>query len=238
MTDKLQRYLDGELPLDALAPDERAEAAQWRELLADAVKIRLRADVPVGSYLSGGLDSSIISMLIATRFNNRLRTFSMRFQEEAFDESSYQDELIAYLGVDHRSITIENQQIRKLFPRTIWHCETPVLRTAPVPLYILSGLVHSEGFRVVLSGEGADEILGGYNIFKEAKVRRFWGREPESAGRPPPGAALPVHIQQSGSRAAFSPAVLQGVAPGPGRPAVLPHDPVGKQQEKLGVPVG
>jgi len=162
-----------------------ADAAdELRELLADAVKIRLRADVPVGSYLSGGLDSSIISMLIATRFNNRLRTFSMRFQEEAFDESTYQDELIAYLGVDHRSITVENQQIRKLFPRTIWHCETPVLRTAPVPLYILSGLVHSEGLRVVLSGEGADEILGGYNIFKEAKVRRFWGREPESAGRP------------------------------------------------------
>ena len=162
-----------------------ADAAdELRELLADAVRIRLRADVPVGSYLSGGLDSSIISMLIATRFNNRLRTFSMKFQEEAFDESTYQDELTAYLGVDHRSITIENQQIRKLFPRTIWHCETPVLRTAPVPLYILSGLVHSEGFRVVLSGEGADEILGGYNIFKEAKVRRFWGREPDSAGRP------------------------------------------------------
>lgn len=169
--------------------DERqvtaAEAAdELRELLADAVRVRLRADVPVGSYLSGGLDSSIISTLIATRFNNRLRTFSMQFQEEAFDESAYQRELIDYLGADHRSITIQNQQIRQLFPRTIWHCETPILRTAPVPLYILSRLVHTEGFRVVLSGEGADEILGGYNIFKEAKVRRFWGREPESERRP------------------------------------------------------
>lgn len=159
-------------------------AEELRELLADAVRVRLRADVPVGSYLSGGLDSSIISTLIATRFNNRLRTFSMQFQEEAFDESSYQQELIDFLGADHRSITIHNQQIRQLFPKTVWHCETPILRTAPVPLFILSRLVHTEGFRVVLSGEGADEILGGYNIFKEAKVRRFWGKEPESERRP------------------------------------------------------
>lgn len=164
------------------APEDAAE--QLRELLTDSVRLRLRADVPVGAYLSGGLDSSIISMLIATRFNNRLRTFSMCFQEQGFDESSYQQELVRFLGADHRSVTINNEQIRKYFPKTIWHCETPLLRTAPVPLYILSGLVHAENFRVVLSGEGADEIFGGYNIFKEAKVRQFWGREPDSRFRP------------------------------------------------------
>ncbi|SNB46034.1 asparagine synthase (glutamine-hydrolyzing) [Geobacter sp. DSM 9736] len=159
-------------------------AEELRELLTDAVRLRLRADVPVGSYLSGGLDSSIISMLIAKNFNNRLKTFSIGFQEDAFDESDYQEELIRYLGADHRRIMIDNGDIRRLFPKTIWHCEKPLLRTAPVPLLVLSGLVQSEGFRVVLSGEGADEVFGGYNIFREAKVRRFWGRDVTSEHRP------------------------------------------------------
>jgi len=66
----------------------------------------------------------------------------------------------------------------------VWHCEKPVLRTSPVPMFMLSNLVRSEGYKVVLSGEGADEILGGYNIFKEAKIRDYWGRESGSLRRP------------------------------------------------------
>ena len=167
------------------APRSFGEAAEeLRELLSDAVRLRLRADVPVGAYLSGGLDSSIIAMLISRHAESHLKTFSLGFQSAPFDESSFQKEMIRYLGADNRQVSISNGQIRESFPDTVWHCERPVLRTAPVPMFLLSGLVRSEGYKVVLSGEGADEILGGYNIYKEAKIRDYWAREPGSRRRP------------------------------------------------------
>jgi len=159
-------------------------AEQLRELLDDAVRLRLRADVPVGAYLSGGLDSSIIAMLISRHCSSHLKTFSLGFQTGSFDESPYQQELIRFLRTDNRQVMISNAEIRKQFPETIWHCEKPVLRTSPVPMFMLANLVRSEGYKVVLSGEGADEILGGYNIFKEAKIRDYWGKEPGSTRRP------------------------------------------------------
>ncbi|ABL00469.1 asparagine synthase (glutamine-hydrolyzing) [Pelobacter propionicus] len=168
--------------MQSLSLDDAIE--ELRALLTDAVKIRLRADVPVGAYLSGGLDSSIIAMLVSRNFNTSLTTFSMGFQEDPFDETPFQDELIRFIGVDHRRVLIDNEQILGCLQKTIWHCETPILRTAPVPLFILSSLVNTEGFKVVLCGEGADELFGGYNIFKEAKIRSFWGKQPESAWRP------------------------------------------------------
>lgn len=162
---------------------EEAEE-EVRQLLLDAVRLRLRADVPVGAYLSGGLDSSILTALISRNFNNRLRTFSVRFQEDDFDESIFQDELVRSLDTAHSQITVSNQMIQDQFPNVVWHCETPLLRTAPVPLAFLSGLVRQSGFKVVLTGEGADELFGGYNIFKEAKIRAFWSKYPDSRLRP------------------------------------------------------
>jgi asparagine synthase (glutamine-hydrolysing) len=154
------------------------------DLLLDAVRLRLRSDVPVGAYLSGGLDSSITTALIARFFDNRLTTFSMTFDLPAFDETCFQQQLVAHLGTDHRSIAINRADILENLPAVIWHCESPLLRTAPVPLWILSGLVRDNQYKVVLTGEGADEVFGGYNIFKEAKIREFWAREPGSQRRP------------------------------------------------------
>jgi len=153
-------------------------------LLKDAVRLRLRADVPVGAYLSGGLDSSIITSLIANNFNNHLKTFSLSFQESPFDESQYQDEMVRQLGTEHSGIRVSNQDVRDNFSQVIWQCEKPLLRTGPIPLFSLSKLVRDNHFKVVLTGEGADEVFGGYNIFKEAKLRQFWGRQPESKWRP------------------------------------------------------
>lgn len=157
---------------------------ELQELLTDAVRLRLRSDVPVGAYLSGGLDSSIIALLIARSCTSHLRTFSLGFQAAPFDETHYQQELIRHLGADNRQVLISNAQIRASLPETVWFCERPMLRTAPVPMFLLSRLVRSEGYKVVLSGEGADEVLGGYNIFKEAKIREFWARQPASTRRP------------------------------------------------------
>lgn len=176
--------------LPYLAPDQRRHMTfsdareELAELLKDAISLRLRADVPVGAYLSGGLDSSIITSLIAKNFNNRLRTFSMTFQENPFDESAWQNELVQALGTDHSEISVANEDIRDNLPQVVWHCEKPLLRTGPVPLLSLSKLVRNSHFKVVLTGEGADEVFGGYNIFKEAKLRQFWARQPDSKWRP------------------------------------------------------
>jgi asparagine synthase (glutamine-hydrolysing) len=162
--------------------DEAAQ--QLRELLVDATQIRLRADVPVGAYLSGGLDSSATAALVHHYTGNRLETFSIAFTDAAYDESEYQWQMAKHLGTHHNLITCSHEDIGRVFPHVIWHTETPIMRTSPAPLYLLSDLVHRTNFKVVLTGEGADEFLGGYNIFKEAKIRRFWARQPESGLRP------------------------------------------------------
>jgi asparagine synthase (glutamine-hydrolysing) len=169
-------------------------------LLKDAVRLRLRADVPVGAYLSGGLDSSIITSVIARNFNNHLKTFSLGFEEGAFDEAGYQAEMVDFLGTDHHQTTISNREVRDNFPEVVWHCEKPLLRTGPVPLFLLSKLVRENRFKVVLTGEGADEVFGGYNIFKEAKVRWFWGQQPQSRWRPLLVERLYPYIFQNPSR--------------------------------------
>lgn len=159
-------------------------AAQLRHLLTDATRLRLRADVPVGAYLSGGLDSSTIAALLYHDIGQRLETFSIAFADAAFDESSFQQQMAAHLGTEHHVLTCSHADVGHAFPDVIWHTETPILRTSPVPLFLLSEFVQKAGIKVVLTGEGADEFLGGYNIFKEALIRRFWARQPKSKIRP------------------------------------------------------
>jgi len=154
-----------------------------KELLTDAVRIRLRADVPVGTYLSGGLDSSGLTAIVKKNFNNELRTFGISFEEESFDESRFQKLMVEHLQTNHSEVFAKNTDIGKYFSDIVYFGERPIFRTAPAPLYLLSKKVREENFKVVLTGEGADEIFGGYNIFKEAKIRKFWSANPESKYR-------------------------------------------------------
>ena len=164
------------------SPGQKAE--ELLALMEDAARIRLRSDVPVGAYLSGGIDSTFITALITRFAQERLRTFSVAFEDSDFDESSYQNEASRFLHTQHAEIHCSAEDIGAIFPDVIWHTEQPITRTAPAPLYLLSRLVRKSGFKVVLTGEGADEILGGYDIFKEAKIRRFWGKDTNSRFRP------------------------------------------------------
>lgn len=157
---------------------------RFRELLIDACRVRLRADVPVGSYLSGGLDSSTIAAVVRRYTSNRLVTFSIAFSDEKFDESEFQKQMAAHLGTDHHVVRATHADIGRVFPDVVWHTEIPIMRTAPAPMFLLSKLVRETNFKVVLTGEGADEFLAGYDIFKEAKVRRFWAEQPDSKFRP------------------------------------------------------
>ena len=157
---------------------------EFHELFYDAVKIRLRADVEVAAYLSGGIDSSSTVAYIKNIEPGILNTFSIGFDDKDFDETSYQNEAVHYLNTRHKSILCTSEDISRIFPKVIWHTETPVTRTAPAPMLLLSGLVRENNIKVVITGEGADEMLAGYDIFKEAKIRRFWAKQPNSTIRP------------------------------------------------------
>jgi asparagine synthase (glutamine-hydrolysing) len=163
---------------------EAAAQQALEETLVDAVKLTLRADVPVAAYLSGGLDSSLVCALAQRELAGTLQTFSVGFERPEFDETSFQHEAARALGTSHHSITIGDADIAALLPAVVEHGEQVLLRSAPAPLFRLSELVGSSGTRVVLTGEGADEFFLGYDLFKETKLRQFWARQPSSRLRP------------------------------------------------------
>ena len=112
--------------------------------------------------LSGGLDSTIVTTIVRKFTDTPLRTFSVVFDDPEFDERRYQQEVIDFLGAEHARVRCSYGDIARVFPSVVRHAERPILRTAPAPLFLLSNLVRDSGFKVVLTGEGADEILGGY----------------------------------------------------------------------------
>lgn len=184
--ERIERYWDWSFPehVPSQSLDIDRLAAELRELLIDSVRLQLRADVPVGAYLSGGLDSSSIAVLIKRFTNTPLRTFSVEFEDAEFDESGHQLEMARALAGQHTRVMCRKQDIAACFPQLLRHVETPLLRTAPAPLMMLAAHVREQRFKVVLTGEGADEVFGGYDLFKEAKIRRFWARNPASKWRP------------------------------------------------------
>jgi asparagine synthase (glutamine-hydrolysing) len=183
----VRRYWDWRFPFspdDCLQGSDDDLLDQIRSTLVDATRIRLRADVPVGAYLSGGLDSSILTSVIHHETSAPVRTFSIGFDDASLDESAQQREMIEFLHARHSRIDCSAEDVGRGLMDTVWHAECALLRTAPVPMRLLSGLVHREGYKVVLTGEGADEVFGGYDLFKEAQLRQFWAREPQSPCRP------------------------------------------------------
>lgn len=167
----------------ASAPPQQL-AEELRALLADAVQLRLQTSEPAGAYLSGGLDSSILAALFKQLQGAPPRTFSLGFEDAALDESNYQRRMADFLGSQHSLVTCRQVDIATQLPDAVWHAETPMLRTAPVPMSLLSEQVQQAGYGAVLTGEGADEVFGGYDIFKEAAIRQFWARQPKSRLRP------------------------------------------------------
>lgn len=160
------------------------QAGELRELLIDAVRIRFeRSDVPVGAYLSGGIDSAVTAALISSFTDAEVDTFSLRFGSAEHDEGRYQRLLTERLGTRHHEVKVSERDIADAFPEVVAHAEHPLLRTAPAPMFLLSRLVREAGYKVVVTGEGADEVLAGYDIFREAKVRQQWADNPDPVAR-------------------------------------------------------
>jgi len=166
-----------------LTLDEAAEELEARLRRATDLRV-LRSDVPVGSYLSGGLDSSLIAYLGRGAKQGEFRTYSVRFEDAEYDESAYQHLMAETLECTHVELQATKKDIALVFPDVVRHAERPLLRTAPAPLFLLSRAVRESGIKAVLTGEGADEVLAGYDLFREAKIREFWAREPKSQNRP------------------------------------------------------
>jgi len=112
------------------------------------------------------------------------QTFSLRFADAEYDESSYQRAMASFIGSNHHDVVVTRSDIARVFPDVLRQTERPVLRTAPAPMYLLSRLVRKSGVKVVLTGEGADELFAGYDLFREARIRRFWAKQPQSERRP------------------------------------------------------
>jgi asparagine synthase (glutamine-hydrolysing) len=183
---QVRTYWDPDLSDDRIdhGISEARALGGLRELLDDAIRLRLRADVPVAAYLSGGLDSSLICALAQRQLRGTLATFSVTFADGRYDEADFQSAVAAQLETAHHAVRVDDREIGLLLPAVVEHAENVLLRTAPAPLFRLSRLTRDHGVKVVLTGEGADEVFLGYDIFKETKVREFWARQPGSTWRP------------------------------------------------------
>jgi len=142
---------------------------QFRELLEQAVRIRLMADVPLGMFLSGGLDSSAIAALMAGMIDRPLQTFSVAFKDRAYSELDYARQVSTAIKADAHEIVIDEQDFFGALPRLIWHEDEPIAHSSSVPLYFVSELARQH-VKVVLTGEGSDELLAGYAKYPKALV--------------------------------------------------------------------
>jgi len=161
-------------------PVQKSESDYIKEIkdvLFDSVKIHMRSDVPVGSFLSGGIDSSIIAS-IAKEFHPAIKTFSVGFEHNGFSEIDVAKETADKLGVENISYVISPEEYMNEVPKIMWHMDDPLADPACVPLYFVAREARKH-VTVVLSGEGADELFGGYNIYREPESLKMFNKMPQ-----------------------------------------------------------
>jgi asparagine synthase (glutamine-hydrolysing) len=170
---RLVRYWDFDYPAadDGRPARPDAEYAErFRHALDEAVRLRLRADVPVGCYLSGGLDSCAVLGLAAAHRAEPIRAFTLTFDRPDYDEGAVAREMAARAGADFRPIPIRHSDLADHFADAAWQAETHFLNGHGVAKYLLSRAVRDAGYKVVLTGEGSDEILAGYAHFRRDQL--------------------------------------------------------------------
>jgi asparagine synthase (glutamine-hydrolysing) len=166
---RLVRYWDFDYPAAAdarpIGPDAEY-AERFRGVLDEAVRLRLRADVPVGCYLSGGLDSCAVLGLAARHRADPIRAFTLTFDRAAYDERDIAHEMATHAGAEFQPIPIRPADLADHFADAAWQAETLFINAHGVAKYLLSRAVRDAGYKVVLTGEGSDEILAGYAHFR------------------------------------------------------------------------
>jgi asparagine synthase (glutamine-hydrolysing) len=162
-----RRYWDvptGERDAAASTTSLADDVRRFRELLEESIKLRLMSDVPLGVFLSGGIDSSAIAALMAPMLGRPLQTFSVAFESRAFSELGYARQVARAIGAESHEIVIDDRDFFGALPRLVWHEDEPIAHPSSVPLYFVSKLAR-EHVTVVLTGEGSDELLAGYGKY-------------------------------------------------------------------------
>ncbi len=162
---------------------ETDHAEGLRSVLDEAVRIRLRADVPVGCYLSGGVDSCAILGLAAKHRSDPIRAFTVRFDHEDYDEGEIASEMAASAGAEFTPIAVTGGDLADNFADAVFHAEGPCTNAHGVAKYLLSRRVRDAGFKVVLTGEGADEVLAGYPHFVHDMLLNDASQDPATTKR-------------------------------------------------------
>jgi asparagine synthase (glutamine-hydrolysing) len=163
-----------ELPLDGPDPDlerlpDRAIIDRFRSLLQESVRLRLMSDVPLGMFLSGGIDSSAIAALMAREIDRPVDTFSVAFADRRFSELEYARAVARAIGANAHEIVIDDNDFFTALPRLVWHEDEPIAHASSVPLHFVSMLARQH-VTVVLTGEGSDELLAGYGKYPRAVI--------------------------------------------------------------------
>lgn len=171
----VHRYWDFDPTIQT--PISRGEAAErLRELLTDSVRLRLQSDVPLGSFLSGGIDSSLITAIAQEQSESAIRTFSIGFPIADFDETGYAAQVAEHLGTDHQRFEVQPSGV-DIIDKLVWHFDEPFGDSSAVPTWYLSELTRRE-VTVALSGDGGDELFAGYDRYRalwlSVKLRRMF----------------------------------------------------------------
>lgn len=161
---RIERYWDLDVPVDEEAKPREHYVKTYRELLEGAVSSHLMSDVPLGVFLSGGLDSSAVAALTTKIRGDRIQTFSVGYGEEEFSELGFAHEVATHIGSDHHEVRMSREEFFESLPRLIWHEDEPIVWPSSVSLYFVARLAR-ERVTVVLTGEGSDETLAGYTRY-------------------------------------------------------------------------
>ncbi|NOT49041.1 MAG: asparagine synthase (glutamine-hydrolyzing) [Acidobacteria bacterium] len=175
----IERYWDLEFEPKRSQVDEAETVAEWYELFRESVRLRLMSDVPLGMFLSGGIDSSAIAAVMSELVDQPIKTFSVGFKEREANEFHFARQVAKRFNTDHREITITPDQFFDELPALIWHEDEPLGFEASVPLYFVSKLAQKH-VKVVLTGEGSDETLAGYGRYRKALTLLDYGEKYEA----------------------------------------------------------
>jgi asparagine synthase (glutamine-hydrolysing) len=183
-----RRYWQPPVTMDESGGTFAQRAREVRARLEDAVRSHLVADVPVGLFLSGGIDSSGLAALMAPTVKEPIRTFSVGFDDRRFSELNYARLAAESVGAEHREVVVSPSEFFAAMPHLVWHEDEPIAFPSSVSLYFVSDLARRNGVKVVLSGEGADELFLGYNRYRvtawnERLGRVYWAAVPDSLRR-------------------------------------------------------
>lgn len=180
----IRKYWDVTFPKSASTRhSDKDYIAEWLELFRTSVRLRLMADVPLGMFLSGGIDSSAIAALMSTMVDEPIKTFSVAFEEREANELEYARLVAKKFNTDHHEIVVSPEEFFGALPQLIWHEDEPLAHPASVPLYFVS-LLASRHVKVVLTGEGSDEMLAGYYRYRKTVYNLSFGHRYERLTTP------------------------------------------------------